>query len=365
VYKSATNALTFSYSDGLGSSGNIASGVAISALPTCKATSIRLNTPQSVAGDAAGNLYISDFNNHVIEKVAPSGAVSIFAGTGQVGPPRPGPATASPVDYPIGVAVDSTGNLYIADLGNRVIEKVTPTGKLSIVAGVPGVSGTPTPGPATKSPLSAPIGAAVDGSGNIYIADQGIQGGANNVVEKVTPAGSLSIFAGKLGASGSPTPGPATNSKLNYPQDVAVDGDGNVFIADSLNGTIEKVNQAGVLSIYAGVLGGGTGTPTPGPATQSKFNTPNGVAVDGSGNLYVSDTGNNMIEKVNTSGVLSIVAGTGSAGAPTVGSATNSMLNMPTSIGFAAGSLYIADTYNNEVEKLNSAGMLSIVAGGI
>jgi sugar lactone lactonase YvrE len=244
-----------------------------------------------VAVDSSGNLIIADSQNSVIEKVTPSGTLSIIAGTpGSPGAPIPGPATSSPLDAPTGVAVDSAGNLYIADEGNNQIYKVTPSGTLSIIAGT-GSSGTPTPGPATNSQFYSPADVAVDSVGNLYIADQG-----NNLIEKVTPSGTLSIIAGTPGSSGTPTPGPATSSPLNNPLGVAVDSSGNLYIADQSNNVIEEVTPSGTLSIIAGT--GSLGAATPGPATSSPLRYPDGVAVDSAGNFYIGDQSNSEAEQV-------------------------------------------------------------------
>ena len=217
--------------------------------------------------------------------------LSVYAGTGARGAPTPGPATGSALSDPASVAVDSSGNLYIADRANNVIEKVTPAGQLSIVAGT-GSAGAPTPGPALRSDLSYPIGIAVDSSGNLFIADSG-----NNVIEKVTPAGQLSIVAGS-GVLGPPTAGPATGSDLHDPNGIAVDISGNLFIADSGNGDIEEVTPAGQLSIVAGTGSTGGGLPTPGPATSSGLGLPLGLVVDSSGSVFVGDYGGNVVEKL-------------------------------------------------------------------
>jgi sugar lactone lactonase YvrE len=285
------------------------------------------------------------------------GTLSLFAGTGTAGAPTAGPATESKLSDPFAVAADSAGNIYIADEGNSQVEKVTPGGTLSIIAGT-GTEGTPTPGPATASHLGNPRAVAVDGSGNVYITDY-----RNSRVDKVTSDGTLSILAGD-GTGGAPTPGPATSSHLTSPGGIGVDGSGNVYIGDTNSQRVEKVTPDGTLSIIVG--NGNSGAPTPGPATASSLSYPYGVAVDGSGNVYVADAGNNRVEKVDPDGTLSIFAGTGTAGPPTAGPAASSRLNSPLGVAVdGAGSVYIGDQGNSRVEKVDPSGTLSIVAGRV
>jgi len=165
----------------------------------------------------------------------PAGTLSIVAGVvGQPGPPTPGPATKSALNHPVGVAMDAHGDLFIADQWNNVVEEVTRAGKLSVVAG-DGTQGPPTPGPATKSALNQPAGLLLDAHGDLFIADQ-----SNNVVEEVTRAGKLSVVAGD-GTQGPPTPGPATKSDLNWPCGLAMDAHGDLFITDVYNNVVEEV----------------------------------------------------------------------------------------------------------------------------
>jgi DNA-binding beta-propeller fold protein YncE len=213
--------------------------------------------------------------------------LSIFAGAGVAGvagAPTPGLATNSALYHPRGPAVDpTTGDVYIADYRNGEVERITPNGILSIVAGT-GTFAPPTPGPATKSALAGPTGVAVDATtGDVYIADP-----YNYEVEKVTRQGILSTVAG-TGTAGPPTPGPATKSKLNEPYGVAVDAStGDLYIADYDNSVVEKVTPQGTLSIVAGT--GTTGAPTPAPAAQSHLGFPHGVGIDPTtGDLYIAD----------------------------------------------------------------------------
>jgi streptogramin lyase len=310
------------------------------------ATSSPMGAPYGVAVDSAGNVYIADINNDVIEKVTSSGTLSIFAGTGSPGAPIPGPATSSPLNLPRGIAVDSAGNLIIADSNNGVVEQVTPSGTLSIIAGTPGSYGPPIPGPATSSTMDAPTGVAIDSAGNLYIADEG-----RNQIYEVTPSGTLSIIAG-TGGSGPPTPGPATNSEFYSPSSVAVDSTGNVYISDQGNNLIEKVTPSGTLSIIVGTPGS-SGPPTPGPAVSSSLDNPLGVAIDSAGNLYIADQVNNVIEQVTPSGTLSIIAGSGRLGPAAPGPATSSPLRYPDAVAVdSRGSFYIADQSNSQIEKV-------------
>jgi hypothetical protein len=243
-----------------------------------------------VAVDAHGDLFIADYNNNVVEEVSPARRLSVVAGNGEAGGLTPGRAKSSFLNGPSGVAVDTQGDLFIADAFNFVVEEVTPAGRLSVVAGVGGLPSPPTPGPATRSALNNPSGVAVDTHGDLFIADA-----FNHDIEKVTPAGRLSVVAGD-GKRGPPTPGPASKSELSLPEGVAVDTYGDLFIADAGNNVIEEVSPAGKLSVVAGT--GTKGPPMSGPATKSALDGPTGVAVDAHGDLFIADYSNNVVEKV-------------------------------------------------------------------
>ncbi len=272
-------------------------------------------------------------------QAAPPGTLSILAGLIRTsGPPALGPATQSGLAGPTSVAVDASGNTYIADSENGYVEKVSPGGTLSLVVGTLSAICTtpPTAGPAVDSQLCDPDAVAVDSEGDVFIAD-----GSYDQVYEVTPSGSLSIVA----ASG-----------VGTPTGVAVDSVGNVYVADATNQVIHKITPTGVNTIFAG---GGTSGVQPGPAVDSELAGPANLAVDSSNNLYIADTGNNVVEKVTPTGTLSVVAGTGSGTTP----ATS--LNGPAGVAVDAyGNLYVTDgSPDCTIDKITPAQVVSTVAG--
>jgi len=309
-------------------------------------TRSELGEPSAVALDAKGDLFIADYTNDVVEEVTPARMLPVVAGVvGKSGPPTPGPASRSELYRPYGVTVDAHNDLFIVDQVNQVVEEVAPAGRLSVVAG-DGSKGLPIPGPATSSHLNDPDGVALDAHGDLFIADWD-----NGVVEEVTPAGKLSVVAGVIGKPGPPTPGLATRSKLISPHGVAVDAHGDLFISDSFNQVVEKVTPTGMLSIVAGVAGE-SGPPTPGPATSSHLDYPYGVAVDAKGDLFIADWGNHVVEEVTPAGTLSVVAGNGGVGRPKPGPATRSNLDVFGLAVDAHGNLFLADFGNSLIEKV-------------
>ena len=318
------------------------------------ATAARLDLPLGVAVDGSGNLYIADWGNERIRKVDSSGNISTVAGGGSTLGDG-GAATAAQLSLPRGVAVDGSGNLYIADTGNERIRKVDSSGNISTVAGS-GTSGFSGDGAAAgAAQLNNPQAVAVDGSGNLYIADR-----SNHRIRKVDSSGNISTVAGNGTAGSSGDGAAATAARLNSPWGVAVDGSGNLYIADGWNHRIRKVDSSGNISTVAG-----TGTTSfsgdGAAATAAQLNNPRGVAVDGSGNLYIADTNNSRIRKVDSSGNISTVAGGASGDG---GAATAAQLNFPEGVALdGSGNLYIADTFNHRIRKVDSSGVITTVAG--
>ena len=282
-----------------------------------------------MAVDSAGNLFIADTYNNRIRKVDSAGVISTIAGSGEAGFSRGGfsgdggPATSARLSSPSGVALDGAGNLFIADTYNRRIRKVDSAGVISTVAGTGeftfGGGDRGDGGPAVDAQLATPSGMALDGAGNLFIADT-----YNNRIRKVDSAGVISTIAGSgetglIGGGGfSGDGGPAVEAELYNPHSVALDGAGNLFIADTYNHRIRKVDSAGVISTVAGSgeagFFGSWFSGDGGPATAARLNGAKGVAVDGAGNLFIADNGNHRIRKVDAAGTISTIAGSGETG---------------------------------------------------
>ena len=301
-----------------------------------------------IAFDHAGNSYIEDdLSNHdYVYKITPAGILSIFAGNGtDTDVPTPGPATHSTIGRPEGLGFDSADNLYIADGDHGRAYKVTPGGVLSVFAGN-GLDDVVTAGPALSEPIGSQDGLAVDSANNVYLVSY-----EHSQVYKVTPHGSLSILAGD-GIDTTPTPGRATASSLGFPEGLAVDANGNVYVADDDNSYVYKVTPGGTLSIFAG--NGTDTTPTPGKATATSVGVPENVAVDAAGNVFITDDDNDLVYKVTAAGRLSVIAGiTGSDAKGTPGPASKSAVGVPEAIGVnTADDLFVGDTENFFVYKI-------------
>jgi sugar lactone lactonase YvrE len=328
------------------------------------ATSAQLNRPSGVAVDGAGNLFIADHDNQRVRKVSVSGVISTVAGNGSYGySGDSGPATSARLNSPEGLAVDAAGNLYIADSYNYRVRKVSASGVITTVAGdgIYGYSGDG--GPAISAQLTLPEGVAVDGAGNLYIADYG-----NQRVRKVSASGVISTVAGNGTQGYSGDGGPATSARLYDPEGLAVDADGNLFIADTDNHRVRKVSPGGVITTAAG--NGDRGySGDGGPATGARLYNPTGVAVGAGGNLFIADFFNYRARKVSVSGVITTVAGNGTAGyfsgyGGDGGPATGARLYFPQGVAVGAdGNVFIADYSNNRVRRVSASGVITTVAG--
>jgi sugar lactone lactonase YvrE len=314
----------------------------------CSAANI--SGPRTMAFDASGNTYISDYFNKRIRKIDPTGIITTFAGIGVQGYSGDGgPAVNAQIDDINGIAVDAFGNVYITDTQNNRIRKINTSGIISTIAGT-GVSGYNGDSiPAVSAEIYYPWGIVIDAVGNIYFSEWGYY----NHIRKIDTSGIIYTIAG-AGAGFSGDGGPATNALLSYPAGMAMDANGNLYFADSGNQRIRKINTAGIIYTIAGTGAQGSAGDG-GNALAAQFNFPNDVALDASGNIYIADYSNNKIRKINSVGIISTLAGTGVAGYNGDGIlASNAQLFWPEGVETdAMGNIYVADWRNERFRKIN------------
>ena len=343
------------------------------------ATAVRLLGPRNLALDAAGNLYISDFRDHRIYRVSPGGAIEVIAGTGTAGfAGNGGPALYAQLSHPAGLALDRSGNLYVADSGNRRIRRLH--------AGILATLNVPVT-------LELPTGLAFDGAGNLYIADRSRivkiapSGGASTLalpardialdnagnvfavagtpqLMRLSPTGAVTVFAG---ATSEPRfwgdGGPAVSARLETPGGLALAPDGALYIADTGNARIRKVDPSGVITTVAGAGRSGlTGDSL--PALAARLFTPVALALDAAGGLLIADSAVSRLRRLSPAGILTHVAGTGVAGFNGDGLAASAQLNQPAGVAAAPdGRVFIADTGNHRIRALSPSGTLTTIAG--
>jgi sugar lactone lactonase YvrE len=305
------------------------------------------STPTGVATDAMGNVYIADGEANLIRKVNTSGIITSIAGrfTGFGFSGDGGPATAAFISGPEAVAVDRTGNVYFTDGGNSRVRKINTAGIITTIAGN-GTWSTFSDGfAATAAGILDPIGLVVDTSGNVYISDDN-----THRIWKVDTSGIIHTFVGngRIGYTGDS--GPATAAAIGVPRFLAFDRSGNLYFADQYNNVVRKVNTSGVISTVAGnSIAGYAGDG--GAATAAELNLPQGVAVDSLGNIYIGDWSNRRVRRVSTSGIISTFAGNGTYGyGGDGGAATAAMLRYPCGVATdRSGNLYIGDVGNSRI----------------
>ncbi|HYC70143.1 MAG TPA: immunoglobulin domain-containing protein [Opitutaceae bacterium] len=324
----------------------------------------RFYAPRGIATDRAGNAYVADTVNNTIRKITPAGVVSTLAGTAGVfyaglhGPTRPPPDGTGPQAIfanPEGIAIDAAGVLYVTDKMNFTIRRVTPDGVVTTLAGATGVPGS-ADGPATEARFHVASAIAVDAAGNLYVAEW-----FNQTIRKISPAGVVTTLAGRAGESGS-ADGTGEEARFFQPFGLALDGAGNLFVADTINGTIRRVSPAGAVTTYAG-RAGQSGI-TDGPVADARFNRPVGLAFDGTGNLFVADGGNATVRKITPAGVVSTVAGMPGVRGSADGLGSAARFHSPSGLAVdPAGNVLVVDDADNTVRKIAPDGTVTTLAG--
>lgn len=313
-----------------------------------------LLSPVGLTFDASGNLFISEALGNIVRKVNSDNIITTVAGSGGAfNIVNAAPATTAGFDHPAGIAVDASGNLYVGSTLQWMIFKVTPSGTIYFFSGDDTCGYTGDNGPCTNARIGQPQGLTIDGAGNIYFTDF-----VHNVIRKISAAGTISTYAGTSIAGYTGDGGPATAADIDGVEGIAADKNGNIYFSDYDNGVIRKINASGIISTIAGTgtLGfSGDG----GPATMAQINPGNGgIAVDDSGNVYFADAGNFRIRKIGTTGIISTIAGNGTitfGGDECMATATGMW---PTGLALdASGNLFYADLINNRVCKISNTSL--------
>jgi sugar lactone lactonase YvrE len=333
------------------------------ALPSAGLTA-RFNFPVGIASDSAGNLYVADRNNSTIRKISVTGVVTTLAGAPQQTGSVNATGSAARFNLPSGVAADAAGTVYVADTANHTIRRISPAGAVTTIAGDAMNNGS-NDGQGTAARFNSPSSVAVDSAGNLYVADT-----LNYAVRRITPTGTVSTIAGKLGVPGY-VDGTGTEAQFIKPEGITVDNVGNVYVTDTdffpschlctrTNSTIRKITPAGVVSTLAGIpltIGSADG-----PGNTASFSYPAGLTVDGTGTLYVADTNNFTIRKVTAAGVVSTFAGTATAEGSVDGTGPAARFAYPKGITVGpTGNLFVTEAFT--VRKITPAAVVTTFAG--
>jgi sugar lactone lactonase YvrE len=328
------------------------SGSTSSSAVTLSVVSAVLSQPTGVAMSSSGSLVVADTTLNTISTVTTGGSLTVLAGSGGSAGTSDGSGSGARFNQPRGVAVDAAGNVYVADSANATIRKISSAGTVSTIAGSTSVRGN---ADGTSATFSSPTGVALDSAGNLYVTDS-----ANHTVRKITPAGVVSTLAGGAGATGT-ADGAGTAARFNRPTGVAVDAAGNVFVADTSNNTIRKITPAGVVSTLAGLVG--VAGASDGSGVDARFNQPAGLTIDGAGNLYVADAGNSAIRKVTPAGYVSTFAGLPTIAGLLDGRGLEAWFNQPQGLAVdSSGNVWVADTGNDMLRKVTSDGSVSTLS---
>jgi sugar lactone lactonase YvrE len=317
----------------------------------------RFDHPEGVAADSAGNVYVGDTGNNVIRKIAASGAVTTLAGLAAPAAigSLDGRGDAARFRLLTGVTADADGVVYVADTGNHTIRKVAADGTVSTLAGQAQAAGN-ADGNGSAARFHSPSGLAVDGTRAVFVADTG-----NSTIRRISTAGVVTTIAGSAGAIGA-IDGNGAAARFNLPQGLAVDATGNLFVADTNNFTLRKIASDGTVTTVAGTAG--VSGSTDGTGSAARFTNPVGVAVDLAGNVYVAEPTQHTIRKVTPAGVVTTLAGAAGHAGYADGTGAQALFNHPNAVAVdATGTVYVTDQGNYLVRAIASDGVVRTVAG--
>ncbi|MFN3697736.1 MAG: hypothetical protein ACK4VO_09880, partial [Pseudobdellovibrio sp.] len=313
----------------------------------------RFNSPSGVAVDSSGNVYVADRGNQIIRKITPAGDVTTLAGTAGSSGSTNGTGSAARFNSPSGVAVDSSGNVYVADTQNTIVRKITSVGVVTTLAGMPSAGGA-SDGVGDLARFFGPQGVAADSMGNVYVSDS-----SNHTIRRITSGGAVTTFAGLAVSSGA-TNGTGSSARFNFPRKIAADSNGNIYVSETFY--IRKITSGGVVTTFAGTSGS-PGT-ADGTGASARFNGLGGLAVDSSGNLYVADSSNHTIRKITPAAVVSTFAGSPGVSGTVDGTGASARFRSPVGVTVdSSGNVYVADFGNHTIRKITSAGVVTTLAG--
>jgi sugar lactone lactonase YvrE len=315
----------------------------------------RFYSPRSVTTDASGNLYVADSSNSTIRKILPGAVVTTFVGKAGMFGSDDGVGDQARFFFPDGLVSDAIGTLFVADTYNNTVRQITPDAVVTTIAGLPGGSGS-ADGTGAEARFNIPKGVAVDRAGNSYVADS-----FNDTIRRISPAGEVVTIAGSPGKIGSDD-GNGSAARFYNPIGIVVDRAGNIFVADTSNDTIRKITPEAEVTTFAGKAG--QRGARDGVGSEARFDNPNQLAIDPADNIYVADTHNQIIRKITPDAVVTTVAGLANVSGSEDGIGSEARFNDPAGVAADAfGNLYVADSTNHTIRKIAPGAVVTTFAG--